>query len=553
MLETTNETEVPQSPHSNINSTIVNKIHINTVGACSNATIRNEDNDRSYIALMKNNPTRARSWWYAISIGQIVSILMAGTNICANALQYPNHTAFVLWTYILLVVIYAPVYFILISRKRPRVAVSLFTSIGSSFSSSTGNISNRNDNKIVINGGESIPLVNGRHASNIRKRCDDPAWHSLDVENSIIKSNTIDQLKNRTISNRWDKWKSLILRLAFAVCDVEANFLAVNAYMFTNQVSVSLILSCNVPFVMLLSRFFFGMTYSLTHYAGSAVCLLGLGLTIAANFIADASSARGGAEPVKGDFMALGASVLYVLSNIFQESILKGSAMSMIDQQINQFQKDTVTDEDKREDFLATKDSGDMAVILTNVNNNTSQVERNEENRTSTGLPWQEIVRTNVLLGCWGSAICIVQIIIMDYGKTSTFFRDIATTFRENPHYKSEWYYSDFNQQQSSASLYPPRDVMYPYAYFVGFNISMIGVYTIASLLISECSAVIFNLSILSSDAYILFYSRVVMKKPGTYLFYLSFFVTIIGAILFQVAEFATDALRERRKNGDKK
>ena len=101
------------------------------------------------------------------------------------------------------------VYFIAISRKKPRVADSIFTSIDSSSSSSTGNIFNRSNHKIVINGRESTFLVNGRHAFNIRERCDDPAWYSLDVENSISKSNTIDQLKNRARPNRRTKWEVL--------------------------------------------------------------------------------------------------------------------------------------------------------------------------------------------------------------------------------------------------------------------------------------------------------------------------------------------------------
>ena len=101
------------------------------------------------------------------------------------------------------------VYFITISRKKPRVPDLIFTSIDSSSSSSTGNIFNRSNRKIVINGRESTFLVNGRYAFNIRERCDDPAWYFLDVENSISKSNTIDQLKNRARSNHWTKWKVL--------------------------------------------------------------------------------------------------------------------------------------------------------------------------------------------------------------------------------------------------------------------------------------------------------------------------------------------------------
>eukprot|EP00966_Prymnesium_polylepis_P331748 7387321-Prymnesium_polylepis.1 len=65
------------------------------------------------------------------------------------------------------------------------------------------------------------------------------------------------------------QWQWLLL----AAADVEANFLLVYAYQFTDMTSVTLLDAFTVPMVMLLSRVGFGARYGLRQLIAAAICL----------------------------------------------------------------------------------------------------------------------------------------------------------------------------------------------------------------------------------------------------------------------------------------
>ena len=155
-----------------------------------------------------------------------------------------------------------------------------------------------------------------------------------------------------------------------AVADVEANFLVVTAYRYTSMTSVTLLDCFNIPFVMALSSAFLASRggglarccvlgaalrarYTKRHVLGVAVCLAGLAVLVATDaFFPKAKSGDGGGDgdgdgdgggascppafaqrmggpgsavydPALGDLLCVGGALLYAVSNVAQESLVK--------------------------------------------------------------------------------------------------------------------------------------------------------------------------------------------------------------------------------------
>jgi solute carrier family 35 protein F1/2 len=106
-----------------------------------------------------------------------------------------------------------------------------------------------------------------------------------------------------------------------AVIDVEANFLVLMSFNYTNITSVMLLDCFAIPCAMLLSYIFLGCRYTQKHYFGTVLCLTGLLCIILNDSINGGSSdAR---SPVLGDILCLCGSALFACSNVLQESIVK--------------------------------------------------------------------------------------------------------------------------------------------------------------------------------------------------------------------------------------
>ena len=74
-------------------------------------------------------------------------------------------------------------------------------------------------------------------------------------------------------------WKYAML----AFVDVQANYLIVYAYQFTNLTSIQILDCSTIPIVMTLSYLFLSVRYMLSHLIGVIICLVGIGLVIAAD------------------------------------------------------------------------------------------------------------------------------------------------------------------------------------------------------------------------------------------------------------------------------
>jgi solute carrier family 35, member F1/2 len=115
------------------------------------------------------------------------------------------------------------------------------------------------------------------------------------------------------------------LYVVLALLDVEANFLAVLAYQYTDITSVLLLNSLTIPWVVLLSYFLLNKRYTLRQMAAVGVCIGGLGLVVLSDTLRGRWDTVEGEYPKAwiGDLICVGSSLLYAMQNVLQEYMLK--------------------------------------------------------------------------------------------------------------------------------------------------------------------------------------------------------------------------------------
>ncbi|CBK19738.2 uncharacterized protein [Blastocystis hominis] len=109
-------------------------------------------------------------------------------------------------------------------------------------------------------------------------------------------------------------WKYLIV----SIIDATANCLIVKAYEYTTILSIMLCDAMCIPATVVISLIFLHSKFSLRHYLAVLLCLIGLAVMI----IHDAKNSSG-THRVIGDLMALSSAVLYAVSNVCQEVLVK--------------------------------------------------------------------------------------------------------------------------------------------------------------------------------------------------------------------------------------
>ncbi|GFR66653.1 solute carrier family 35 member F2 [Elysia marginata] len=105
--------------------------------------------------------------------------------------------------------------------------------------------------------------------------------------------------------------------------DVEANFLVVQAYAYTSVTSVQILDCFSIAVVLLLSRLFLKTHYKLVHYIGVVISLVGLSGLITADIITGKNGDGEGSNPALGDVLVIFGAMLYGVSNVAQEFVVK--------------------------------------------------------------------------------------------------------------------------------------------------------------------------------------------------------------------------------------
>lgn len=117
------------------------------------------------------------------------------------------------------------------------------------------------------------------------------------------------------------KWYYYLL---FGIIDVEANYIVVKAYQYTSLTSVMLLDCWSIPCVIVLTWIFLKTKYGLRKFVGVGVCVAGLVLVVFSDV--HASDRAKGPNPLKGDLLVIGGSMLYAVSNVTEEYFVKKSS-----------------------------------------------------------------------------------------------------------------------------------------------------------------------------------------------------------------------------------
>lgn len=116
-----------------------------------------------------------------------------------------------------------------------------------------------------------------------------------------------------------DWWKFLFL--AFA--DVEATFLVVTAYGYTNLSSIILLTSFSTPCTMILSWIILKKKYRWNHFLGVFICLFGTGFLVVFEYIFSEKSKNSSWEIIIGNLLVIISSFLYSTSNLGCEYVMR--------------------------------------------------------------------------------------------------------------------------------------------------------------------------------------------------------------------------------------
>ncbi|XP_068661355.1 uncharacterized protein [Aristolochia californica] len=111
--------------------------------------------------------------------------------------------------------------------------------------------------------------------------------------------------------------------LLLAIVDVEANYLVVKAYQYTSLTSVMLLDCWTIPSVIFLTWMFLKTRYRYRKFIGVGVCVAGLVMVVFSDV--HASDRASGSNPIKGDLLVGGGSMLYAISNVSEEFLVKAA------------------------------------------------------------------------------------------------------------------------------------------------------------------------------------------------------------------------------------
>ncbi len=255
---------------------------------------------------MSQSESKKAAW--ALARGQVISLLTAGTGICASRLSAEKPSAN-------FPVLLAFLNYLLCSTYLVRPALRTMFWGGGTSTDSTSNYDYKSES------------VDGPH---YQASSSDVPTHRLATagNDNSIEMSTSEQAAQAVTVSRW--WYLLA-----AFCDLEANYLIISAFNHTSYTSIAILDCFTIPSAMALSSMFLRCRYKKMHYIGTLICLLGLGCVVLSDFVAgntddDTESSNSEEEPsfsptqrIGGDMLALGGAFLYACSNVLQETLLK--------------------------------------------------------------------------------------------------------------------------------------------------------------------------------------------------------------------------------------
>ncbi|EER02131.1 conserved hypothetical protein [Perkinsus marinus ATCC 50983] len=122
--------------------------------------------------------------------------------------------------------------------------------------------------------------------------------------------------------------------LVFACIDVNANYLAVWAYQFTNITSAQLLNCFTIPCAMILSMIFLKAKYNWIHIGAVIISLSGMGLTVWLDYKRNPDNLASPGDALVGDLLVLAGATLYACGNVFQEYMVKRLRSSKMEREV---------------------------------------------------------------------------------------------------------------------------------------------------------------------------------------------------------------------------
>nr|CAN71235.1 hypothetical protein VITISV_014865 [Vitis vinifera] len=85
-----------------------------------------------------------------------------------------------------------------------------------------------------------------------------------------------------------------------------------------------MLLDCfTIPCVIIFTRFFLKTKYRIKKLTGASICIAGIVIVIFSDV--HASDRAGGNNPLKGDLLVIAGSILYAVSNVSEEFLVKSA------------------------------------------------------------------------------------------------------------------------------------------------------------------------------------------------------------------------------------
>lgn len=305
----------------------------------------------------------------------------------------------------------------------------------------------------------------------------------------ILYKYRAQRFSNFRFFNRW--WKYAIL----AVIDLEANYVVVLAYQYTNMISVQLLSCFTVPCVMVLSFFVLRMKFALTHVVGGVIAIGGLVLLIALDADGLSRSERGSQE-VLGDILCLISSSLYATSNVLTEWFVKPSKPAFIFNCCSGNRNGEA------------KDEATPALPSTDIQEPSSIYLEEGEIYASEDHPkvpvFIPVVENLAMMSSFALLFSTMQ-----------FFAVEWKTFK--PH-RSSWTGQDWLFQMV-------------------FGVTMLLVYTAMPIMFIISSAAFANISLLTANIYGIIWNVTIFKVYPTKLFFVSYVIIAVGILLYNLTD----------------
>lgn len=349
--------------------------------------------------------------------------------------------------------------------------------------------------------------------------------------------------KDFTPLSRW--WRYPLI----AIVDLEANYVVVKAYQYTDMTSVQLLDCFTVPFVMLLSYCFLSARYTATQLIGAVVAVGGLALLVGLD--ADGlSRSSGGPNLLLGDGLCVISSALYAVSNVACEKLIKGDHPPHELTEHRQVSNTPERHSNRGGTLNPSAASNDGVVSMTNTLSSSSTASMTEP--APLNHPRDEAHERSILIPSQNSASLDTLDVSIPTEQLPSPLLQVAPSYLSTLEYLAcmPLFALLFAVVQCAAvegdaiihSFRKDTDgggwSSSAIAYQILFGLSMLTVYTGMPLLFHVSSATLANLSLLTADVYAIIWNVTIFHIHPRWEFFLAYWITVTGIVWFDTDGF---------------